>query len=545
LTGREDAVRAALAEAEPGEPRPLAGLVDRLAAAGQLLEVSTSGDGDVAADVARGIAYDSRLVIPGGIFVAVPGEHVDGHAFAAAAVAAGAGAVVVERPVPGARAPVQILVRSSQLALAVVAAWWYGDPGAELGIVGVTGTDGKTTTVGLVAAALNAAGVRTGLISTAALGVGAARADVLAHVTTPEAPELQRALRAMVAAGDAAAVIEATSHGLARERVGQVPFDLGIFTNLSHEHLEFHGSYEAYRAAKRSLFERLGRPAGRPPKPATLPGGRGWPVAGIVNGDDAEAATFLAAAREAGVSAFTYGTAARADVRATDVVVSDDGITATVHTPRGRAGLRLGVVGRFNVANALAAVAVGEVLGLDQARVLDGLAGFGGVRGRMEVVDLGQPFTVVVDYAHTPASLAAALDALAPRVVGDGGLIAVFGSAGRRDVAKRPLQGRVAGERCRLVVLTDEDPRNEDRRAVLEQIAVGAEAAGLQRGVDLLLIEDRESAIRAAFERARPGDVVLLAGKGHETGILYDGGELPWDERAVAERLLAELRSAG
>jgi UDP-N-acetylmuramoyl-L-alanyl-D-glutamate--2,6-diaminopimelate ligase len=201
----------------------------------------------------------------------------------------------------------------------------------------------------------------------------------------------------------------------------------------------------------------------------------------------------------------------------------------------------LPLVGRFNVHNALAVVALGELLGLDGGAICRGLAGFAGVRGRMERVDRGQPFLVVVDYAHTPAALATALDALAPLAGPRGGLVAVFGSAGERDVAKRAIQGRVAGERCRLVIATDEDPRGEDPVAILEQIAEGAEAAGRRRGEDLLLIPDREAAMRAAFGRARPGDVVLLAGKGHEREILYAGYALAWDERAVAERILAEM----
>jgi UDP-N-acetylmuramoyl-L-alanyl-D-glutamate--2,6-diaminopimelate ligase len=531
---------AALAAAEPTGSRPLGELLARLASAGRLRSVDAAPGVDPAAVDVRGAAYDSRRVVPGGIFVAVPGAHVDGHHFVAAALAAGVSTVVAERPLPGIRPPVLLLVDRSQHALATVAAWWYGDPGAGLGIVGVTGTDGKTTTAAMCAAALERAGVRTGLLSTAALKVGGARADALAHVTTPEAPELQRALRAMGAAGDVAAIVEATSHGLALERVGEVPFDVAIFTNLSHEHLEFHGTFEAYRAAKRSLFERLGRPSGRPAKPATLPGGRGWPLGGIVNLDDPEAGTFAEAARAAGARLLTYGTAVGADVRASRVVEDAHGLRATVTTPRGSGELRLRLLGRFNVPNALAAVALGELLELDADAILGGLAAFPGVRGRMELVDVGQSFTVVVDYAHTPASLATALAGLAPLVRGEGGLVAVFGSAGERDVAKRPLQGRVAGERCRLVVLADEDPRGEDPEAILEQIAAGAEAAGRRRGEDLLLVADREAAIREAFARARPGDVVLLAGKGHETGILYADHELPWDERGVAERLLRE-----
>ncbi len=548
-------LQAALAAAEPRRARPLGGLVARLAVAGRLRGPAPEGAGD---RPVRGIAYDSRRVVTGGVYVAVPGAHADGHAFVAEAIARGAVAVVVERAIAGAGEAVQLVVDRSQLALAVVAAWWYGDPGRELGVVGVTGTDGKTTTAGMAVAVLEAAGIRTGLVSTAEQKIGPLRADTPAHVTTPEAPELQRALRAMVEAGDVAAVVESTSHGLALERVGEIPFDVAIFTNLSHEHLEFHGTYDAYRAAKRSLFERLVReggpanpagghaaahalPPGRAPANALPPGRRPWPRGGIVNSDDLEAGVFEAATREAGARLVTYGAAERADVRALHVAESAGGLHVDVATPRGRLRLALPLVGRFNVHNALAAVALGELLELDAGAVALGLASFRGVRGRMERVDLGQPFAVVVDYAHTPASLATALDVVAPLVTDGGGLIAVFGSAGERDVAKRAIQGRVAGERCRLVVATDEDPRGEDPEAILEQIARGAEDAGLRRGQGLLLVPDRESAIREAFARARPGDVVLLAGKGHERGILYADHELPWDERAVAERLLAEL----
>jgi UDP-N-acetylmuramoyl-L-alanyl-D-glutamate--2,6-diaminopimelate ligase len=531
-------LEAALAAAEPAGPRPLGELAARLAAAGRLRATIPS---EAAGRPVRGIAYDSRRVGRDGVFIAVPGFHVDGHAFVGAAVAAGATAVVVEHPVPDAGRAIQLIVDRSQHALAVVAAWWHGDPGRELGVVGITGTDGKTTTAGMAATALAAGGIGAGLVSTAEQWIGGLRAATPAHVTTPEAPELQRALRAMVAAGDVAAVVESTSHGLALERVGEIPYDVAILTNLSHEHLELHGSFEAYRAAKRSLFERLARPPGRPAKPASLPGGRPWPAGGIVNLDDANAPVFMAATRAAGARLLTYGTVAAADVRATRVEESPTGLRARVATPRGEGDLALVLVGRFHVRNALAVVALGELLELDEAAVLDGLAAFRGIRGRMERVDRGQPFSVVVDYAHTPVSLAAVLDELAPLVGAGGGLIAVFGSAGERDVAKRALQGRVAGERCRLVIATDEDPRGEDPLAILEEIASGAETAGRRRGDDLLLIPDREAAIRAALARARPGDVVLLAGKGHERSILYGDHERPWDERAVAERLLEEL----
>lgn len=585
-----EALQATLAAADRVGPRVLDGLVARLAERGLLRSVEAPPGVDPATAAIRGLAYDSRRVIPGGLFVAVPGAHVDGHAFVGAAITRGAAAVIVERPVAAPSPLVQLVVERSQSALAVAAAWWFGDPGRELGVVGITGTDGKTTTAGMVVAVLEAAGIRTGLVSTAEQKIGAVRAGTPSHVTTPEAPELQRALRAMVLAGDGAAVVETTSHGLALERVGEIPYDVAIFTNLSHEHLELHGTFEAYRAAKRSLFERLGRaggsgtgsPAGVPggaaagttraagdaraagdpraagavtgpgsseaagpgpraaAKAVLLPGGRPWPAGGIVNLDDAEASTFAEATRAAGATLFTYGTVP-ADVRAEAVDETAAGLRLSVATPRGPLEVVLPLVGRFNAHNALAAVALGELLGLDHAAVVAGLEGFRGIPGRMQRIDRGQPFTVIVDYAHTPASLAVALEVLAPLTRGSGGLIAVFGSAGERDVTKRAIQGRVAGERCRLVIATDEDPRGEDPVAILESIAAGAEDAGRRRGDDLLLVPDREEAIRTAFALARPGDVVLLAGKGHEQSILYADHELVWDERAVAERVLEEL----
>jgi len=444
VTGRDaegdvEGLRAVLAAAEPEGVRPLGGLADRLAAAGRL-----RADAAPVAPVAReravhGIAYDSRRVVPGSVFVAVPGAHVDGHAFVARAVAAGAVAVVVEHPVDDAGAAIQLVVDRSQPALALVAAWWYDDPGRELGVIGVTGTDGKTTTAAMAVGALEAAGIRTGLVSTAEQKVGHHRAATPAHVTTPEAPDLQRALRAMARAGDAAAVIESTSHGLALERVGEIPYDVAILTNLTHEHLELHGTFEAYKAAKRSLFERLAGGARRPPTPTSLPGGRPWPRGGIVNLDDPSADVFAAATRAAGAILLTYGTGAMADVRAIAVDEVPGGIRAAITTPRGAMAVTLPVLGRFNVHNALAVVALGELLGLDADAVSRGLAGFAGVTGRMERLDRGQPFLVVVDYAHTPASLATVLDALAPLTAPGGGLVAVFGSAGERDVAKRAI----------------------------------------------------------------------------------------------------------
>ena len=545
------ALASLLAAAEPAEARPLAGLVDRLRASGRLRSVvgAAGAGGTAAAAIAvRGIAYDSRRVRPGTVFVAVPGAHTDGHAHVRDAVRRGAPAIVVEREIDGldgldGLGVPELLVDDSQRALAPAACWWYGDPSRDLAVVGVTGTDGKTSTCRLLTAALVAAGLPAGMSSTATLRIGGLDEPNPVHATTPEAPEVQRALRAMVLAGDRVAVLETTSHGLALDRVGGVVYDAAILTNLTHEHLEFHGSFEAYRAAKMRLFRELGGPGLGPPKgPGGALGAAAWPRSAIVNADDPSAGPFVEAALTAGVRVVTYGETAGAAVRAVRIDEGPDGLVADVDTPRGRLTLRLGLLGRFNAWNALAVIAFAEAVGLDLDAVLAGLAGASPVRGRMERVDRGQPFAVVVDYAHSPASLRTVLDILAPMAArGGGGLIAVFGSAGERDVAKRPMMGRIAGERCRLVVVTDEDPRGEDRDAIVAEIATGAEAAGRRRGDDLLLIADRRDAIAAAFRAARPGDVVLLAGKGHETSIIGPHGPAPWDERRVAEQELDRI----
>jgi UDP-N-acetylmuramoyl-L-alanyl-D-glutamate--2,6-diaminopimelate ligase len=523
--------------AEPTTATPLEGLIERLTAQHRLTGARRDGraigSAGLAAIAVLGVTSDSREVRAGSLFVAVPGLHVDGHEYVAAAASAGAAAAIVENPLPEVDLP-QLVVADSRTALAAAAAWWYGDPSRDLAVVGITGTDGKTTTSFLAVAALEAAGIRTGMTGTAETRIGGIQAANEAHATTPEAPQLQRAIRAMARAGDAAAVIETTSHGLALGRVDAIAYDVAILTNLTHEHLELHGTWEAYRDAKLRLFERLAPHVVKP---------LGWPATGIVNADDPTAGAFIGVAQEAGARILTYGTDPAADVRATRVEEDQRRLRIAFDAPSGSATVDLRLVGRFNVHNALAVVALGEAVGLDPAAVRDGLAGVQVVPGRMERIELGQPYGVIVDFAHSPASLRTVLDLLAPSAASrGGGLIVVFGSAGERDTAKRPQMGRIAGERARIVVVTDEDPRGEDRGAILDAIARGAESAGRRRDHDLLVIADRRAAIEAAFERARPGDIVLLAGKGHEQAIIGPDGPRPWDERAEAE---AALRRAG
>jgi UDP-N-acetylmuramoyl-L-alanyl-D-glutamate--2,6-diaminopimelate ligase len=544
----EPTIAALLAAADAGLPesRPLAGLIERLTAEGLLRGARDSGrpigPAALAAIEVRGITEDSRTIEPGVLFTAVTGGHVDGHDFVERAAAAGAAIAIVERPLPDVGLP-QLVVERSQAALGTAAAWWFGDPSHELGVVGITGTDGKTTTSFLAVAALEAAGLSSGLVGTVDAKIGPTREANPEHTTTPGAPSLQRALRAMVAAGNRVAVVETTSHGLTAERVRGIAYDAAILTNLTHEHLEFHGSWEAYRDAKLSLFERLAVSPRNPVKAGPAPA---WPKRAIVNADDRSVGLFVGVAQEAGAGVVTYGTDPSADVRATHSEEDGRRLRVAYDAPSGSNRLELKLAGRFNVHNALAVVALGEALGLDPAAVRAGLESVEGVPGRMERIDAGQPFGVVIDYAHTPTSLQAVLDILAPVAAArGGGLIVVFGSAGERDTEKRPMMGRIAAERARLVVVTDEDPRGEDRAAILDDIARGAEGVGARRGHDLLLVADRPEAIEAAFERARAGDVVVLAGKGHEHSIIGPDGPVAYDERTTALDALARLGYVG
>ncbi len=503
---------------------------------GQLASEPLPAHGGAPDPLIGAIRYDSRQVHEGDVFVARRGQHDDGHEHVVAAVAAGASAVIVERPVPGLRVP-ELVVRDARTALALAAAWRAGEPSRSLGVVGITGTDGKTTTAYLVRAILEATGYSTGLLGTTDIIVARESLGNRARTSTPEAPELQDHLAAMLAAGDRWAVVESSSHGLAQGRVGGVAYDVAVLTNVTSEHLEFHGTLEAYRAAKRSLFARLAVSDENPEK--------GWGKHAVVNADDPEGEKAAVVATAVGARVWRYGMAG--DLADREASSLDLAATALTEQPasmlvRMEAGdwggtLRLRLAGRFNVYNALAAMAVAAALGLDLDTAAAALGAVEGVPGRMQRVDEGQPFSVVIDYAHTADSLAKVLDELRPTDP-EAGLIAVIGSAGERDPSKRGPMGRIAGERCRLVIVSDEDPRGEDRMTILDAIAAGAEAAGRRRGEDLLVIPDRREAIATAMRRARPGDAVLLAGKGHEKTIEMADGEIAWDELATAREAL-------
>ncbi len=476
-----------------------------------------------------GIAYDSRAVATGDLFVALPGVHVDGHRYIEAAVARGAAAVLCQYP-PGDDPPPPVphlLVPDTRAAMADLATRLYGDPSERLDVVGVTGTDGKTTTCFLLHALLQGTGRRAALISTVAFRIGDREEYNASRQTTPESPDVQRLLTEAAAAGCTHAVIESSSHALMLDRLRGCHIDAGVFTNLTPEHLDFHGTLDEYRAAKARLFRGLGQDS----RKATT-------RVAVLNRDDGSYAYMRDASAAPVVS---YGLHPESDVRAHDVDVAVDGIRFRATTPAGEAFVHSPMIGRFNVHNLLAALAYAVAQGIAPDVAAQALSTVQGVPGRMRRVEAGQPFTIVVDYAHTPDSLAKVLDEL--RAVTDGRLIAVFGAAGERDPGKRAPMGRVAAERCALVVLADEDPRLEDRLAIIDEIAAGARAAGAREGETLLIRPDRRDAVRAAIEAARPDDTVVLAGKGHESCIIVGTERLPWDEEDEARMAVAALKA--
>lgn len=494
------------------------------------------------------LAYDSRQVQPGSLFIAIKGTRVDGHGFIADAVQRGAAAVVVDAEdwqqaattaalnQQGLPHPSFVVVPHSRTVLAPLAAAFYHYPAQQLGMIGVTGTKGKTTTTTLLSMALEGGGYSTGMINSVDFKINGRWWPNTTRQSTPEAPEVQAMLYEMVGARCDYAILEATSHALSArwQRVDYCAFDVALFTNLSHEHLDYHGSFAQYRQDKARLFQMLGEELPHV-GPDHAVKARKW---AIVNRDDPEYSFFLEAAPTF-AHRLSYGLHPHADVRAVDVQATPHGSHMQVITPWNVAPLKLQLPGMFNVSNALAAIAVAAAQGVTLHQVCAALGKVRGVRGRMQPVESGQPFGVIIDYAHNPASFEQVFAMLRPLTRGR--LIAVFGSAGERDTEKRPLQGKVAARYCDLLVLTDEDPRREDPEHILAQIAAGAKEAGRQQGSDYLLIADRTTAIRTAFEQAQPDDLVLLLGKGHETSIEYADGKHPWDEEEVARTALHQM----
>jgi len=503
------------------------------------------GDGDVEITL---IEYDSRAVREGSLFVAVPGFKLDGHAYLGRAIEGGAPAVVVQEDHEGLWQAVAegggvdvVVAPDTRVALAQLSAEFFGHPARKLGVIGITGTDGKTSLAHLVAHVLNRSGQKAGLISTAECRIGDEALPDTGRFTTPEAPQVQAMLALMVEAGCRWAVVEATSHGLALHRVDECEYDIAAFTNVGRDHLDFHGSEEEYVAAKGRLFSLLDESVDR-----------GIVKTAVLNWDDVVGMYFggLTKARQ-----IKYGADPLENVWIESCEPDGFGINIVINLmtlkedlkddeiDEGRLRLRFPKPGRFNAYNAAAAAGIALAAGLRVYEIADGLETWPGAPGRMERVDAGQPFSVIVDFAHSPDSLRRMLELL--RELSRGRIIAVFGCIGERDKDRRPGMARAAAELADYTFVTDDNPYSEDRDAILRDIAEGMRAAGKREGHDFSVVADRREAISQALAMAVDEDAVLLAGKGHEREVHIGNTEYPCDDREVARRVLGELGYGG
>lgn len=492
-----------------------------------------------------GIQIDSREINPGNLYLAIQGTKVDGHKYIQAAVSQGAVAVVGSNPwqqytdlsVP------YLQVKDTREALAKLAAAWYGYPARNLVVIGVTGTDGKTTTVNLIHQILIAAGFKAGLISTVNALIGDKILDTGFHVTTPETMDVQSYLAEMVNAGITHVVLEATSHGLAQKRVASCEFDIGVVTNITHEHLDFHGDYRGYLDAKAELFRIVASSKEKTRQIQKLV---------VLNRDDQSFIPLLKITTELGLSWVDYGKEntihedgtlnrkKRTPLKAANIQPETEGIHFVIHQAEERIPVQTPLLGEYNVSNCLAAAAVCiEGLGLDWKFVQQGIKNLAGIPGRMQRLDLGQDFLTIVDFAHTPNALRVALSAA--RVLTSKRVIAVFGSAGLRDREKRRLMAEVSAELADMTILTAEDPRTESLKGILEEMAVGVRSKGGLEGEDFWRVPDRGEAIRFALGLAQTGDVVMVCGKGHEQSMCFEETEYPWDDSTATMSALADL----
>ena len=475
-----------------------------------------------------GIAIDSRAVKPGTLFVAMQGGTVDGHDFIQKAVDNGAAAVVGDRDLDGLSVP-YIRLENPRRSLTWLAAAFYNWPARKLTVIGVTGTDGKTTTSNLIYKILIAAGIKAGMISTVNAVIGDETLDTGFHVTTPDAHDVQNYLAKMVDAGLTHVVLETTSHGWAQFRVDACEFDIGVVTNITHEHMDQHGSYENYRAAKARLFTSLEMTGEKP---------QGNPHLGVINRDDDKSFSFLN--DHIKVNRINYGLGEEADVRAEDIEYSPTGIKFTAVSKDFRVGASSKLVGTYNVSNCLAALtATVYGLGINPQVAAQGIAALEGIPGRMERISMGQNFTAIVDFAHTPNALKVALEA--GRKMTRGRVISVFGSAGLRDKEKRRMMAETSAELADITVLTAEDPRTESLEGILEEMAEGARLKGGREGETFWRVPDRGEAIKFALCLAKEGDVVLSCGKGHEQSMCFGRTEYLWDDRIAMRAALAEF----
>ncbi len=489
--------------------------VQQLAA--QLQEVLISGD---AAREITSLAYDSRAVKPGALFIALAGSKADGHDYVGAACRQGAAAVLIDKDIPVASGVTVLKVPDSRAAMLAIAPYFYDHPSRRFRLIGVTGTNGKTTTTHLIRAILRRAGHRVGLIGTIHTLIG----DTVLPVknTTPDVIDLQALFADMAAAGISHVVMEVSSHALALGRVSGSEFDTGVFTNLTRDHLDFHLTFENYLAAKAELFRLVSAPGAKTHKTA------------VVNADDPAAAAILAAC---GCRRLTYGVERPADLTAAAIDVRARGASFTVKSPHGDLPLDLKITGIFNVYNVLAAVGAACAEGIAPAIVKQALEEFTSVPGRFELVDAGQPYTVIVDYAHTPDGLENILRTA--RQLATRRILVVFGCGGDRDRTKRPIMGRLAMDYGDIVIATSDNPRSEDPAAILAEIEAGLkEKQTAAKGYEI--IADRRQAIARALGLARPDDLVVIAGKGHETYQILKDRTIDFDDRAVAREIIKE-----
>ncbi len=487
--------------------------------------------GDAATSVSS-IEHDSRAVEPGGLFVAIPGFRFDAHSFLPDVLAKGAAAILVQEDHASSwsnlagDAPI-IAVPSTRPALATTAAWFYNHPAREMVVVGITGTDGKTTSSYLATSVLEAGGLKVGRMGTVDAYIAGQPAKTTDRMTTPEASEVQALLRRMADAGCDYAIVESTSHGLALNRLDHCEYDIAAFTNITGDHLDFHGSFEAYREAKSLLFSALNASVDK-----------NVPKSTVVNMDDPSAA--FMETRASNAEQVRYGLdSADASVVARNISLRAAGTDFRLLYPGAMADVTIALPAIFNVYNALCAAGVGIAAGLEVQDIARGLGQCPGVPGRMETIDSGQPFGVIVDYAHTGDAVRKVLQVL--REVSHGKLIVVVGAAGERDPGRRFGVARAAAEAADFAIFTNEDPRSEDPRAIIAEIGRHAAGAGSQQGRDFLEIEDRREAIAAALKRATAGDLVVICGKGHEQSIIIGDRPLPWDDREVTREELANL----
>lgn len=468
----------------------------------------------------RGITYDSRQAGPGFLFVAIKGYQIDGHLYVKDALARGATAVVVQEEVDVPRGIARVMVSNTRQILPVISARYYGYPARKMKLIGVTGTNGKTTTTNLINAVYKEYGLKTGLIGTIHNHIG----DRILAVarTTPESADLQRLLDQMFQEGVQALVMEVSSHALALGRVDQCEYDIAVFTNITQDHLDFHGTMEKYLEAKALLFSGLGVDARKTGNKRA-----------VINADDPAAEKLINACS---VDVLTYGIDRPANITARDVLVTARGVCFTVEVPGETIDLHLKLTGKFNVYNALAAVAAGVADGIPVPVIKRALESVTGVPGRFELVDRGQDFAVIVDYAHTPDGLQNVLSTA--REITSGRLITVFGCGGDRDRTKRPQMGAIAARMSDLTVVTSDNPRTEDPISIIEDILPGIRVTN---GTNYMVIPDRREAIKRAVGEAGSGDVVVIAGKGHEDYQIIGTNRTHFDDREEAAAALELL----